>query len=184
MRLNSILFSLLLLLLGSAVVSAHGGGEPRLINEPLGDYWLSTWTNPAPPRVGKVHVTAALARTDTGEPVTEPQITVYARGASRHDVIEAVMNHEDAAIPYFYDADFEAPYAGEWTIELVVKEGDWEGRASFPLKIEPAPINENMIRLAAFLTLLVLATGWWFWGRKPRKRRARKRIFMPWPDED
>jgi len=168
----------------AALARAHGGGAPQLVNEPLGPYWLSAWTYPDPPQVGELHVTAALARSDTGEPVTEPVITVYARGVSKNDVIEAVMGHDDAATPYFYNADFDVPYAGEWTIELVVQDGDWEGRASFPLAIQPAPINKNLIRLAAFLTLVFLAMGWWFWGRKPRKKKVRKRIFMARPDED
>ncbi|HHB90929.1 MAG TPA: hypothetical protein ENK60_06435 [Anaerolineae bacterium] len=179
------LFLFLALLLGSRlVVWAHGGGTPRLVNEPLGPYWLSAWTYPDPPKVGELHVTAALARSDTGEPVVEPTITVYARGSSRHDVLEAVMSHDDAATPYFYNVDFDVPYAGEWTIELVVREGSWEEMASFPLVVEPAPINTNLIRLAAFVTLAFLFIGWWFWGRKPRRKRVRKRIFMPRPDED
>ena len=184
MRIRVLILFLTLLLGGSLVVWAHGGGTPRLVNEPLGPYWLSAWTYPEPPQVGELHVTAALARTDTGEPVTEPVITVIARGVSKNDVIEAVMSHDDAATPYFYNADFDVPYAGDWTIELVVKDGDWEAQAAFPLTVQPAPINKNLIRLAAFATLVVLVTGWWFWGRKPRKRRVRKRIFMPRPDED
>ncbi len=175
---------LILTLLGlGGMAWAHGGGTPRLVNEPLGPYWLSAWTNPDPPQVGELHVTAALARADTGEPVTDPKITVFARAPHR-DVIESVMDHEDATTPYFYNTDFDIPYAGTWTIELVVQDGAWEGRTSFPLEIQPAPINKNLIRLAAFATLVVLFTGWWFWGRHPRKKRVRKRIFMPRPDED
>lgn len=177
--------ALLVVALTIAVITpawAHGGGAPRLINEAVGPYILSAWTNPDPPQVGRLHVTAALADAASGEPVTTPEITVYAR-APHHDVIEATMSHEDAVTPYFYDADFEIPYTGDWTIELQIREGDWEGKASFPLYIEPAPINKNIIRLAAFATLVVLGLGWWFWGRHPRKKRTRKRIFMPRPPE-
>ncbi|HID33314.1 MAG TPA: hypothetical protein EYP25_01850 [Anaerolineae bacterium] len=186
MRIKILTLSLTLMALFSlaALARAHGGGTPQLVNEPLGPYWLSAWTYPDPPQVGELQVTAALAKSDTGEPVTEPVITVYVRGASKSDVFEKVMTRDDAATPYFYNADVDVPYAGTWMVELVVREGDWEGRASFPLTIQPAPINENLIRLAAFLTLAFLFTGWWFWGRKPRKKRVRKRIFMPRPDED
>ena len=183
---NRILFfatALFASFLVAMIVHAHGGGTPRLVNEPLDPYWLSVWTYPEPPQVGELHVTAALARSDTGEPVTEPAITLHARGVSRHDDITATMSHNDAATPYFYEADFEVPYAGSWTIELVVKEGDWEERASFPLTVQPAPIDKNLIRLAAFVTFVFLGIGWWFWGRKPRKKRTRKRIFMPRPDD-
>ncbi len=177
-----LLLTLAAWLLAMPVAWAHGGGTPRLVNEPLGPYWLSVWTQPDPPQVGELHVTAALARTDTGEPVTEPVITVYAR-SPHGDEIQAPMAHEDAAIPYFYDTDFQIPYAGTWTIELQVQEAGWESRASFPLEIQPAPINKTYIRLTAFATLVVLFTGWWFWGRKPRAKRPRKRIFMSHPDE-
>ncbi len=183
-RTPSVLLALLAFFALAALARAHGGGTPQLVNEPLGPYWLSVWTQPDPPQVGELHVTAALARTDTGEPVTAPVIIVYARGVNKNDVIEAGMSHDDAATPYFYNTDFEVPYAGDWTIELVVKEGDWEGRASFPLTVAPAPIDKNLIRLAAFVTLAFLGIGWWFWGRKPRQKKTRKRIFMSRPDED
>ena len=148
-RTPSVLLALLAFFALAALARAHGGGTPQLVNEPLGPYWLSVWTQPDPPQVGELHVTAALARTDTGEPVTAPVIIVYARGVNKNDVIEAGMSHDDAATPYFYNTDFEVPYAGDWTIELVVKEGDWEGRASFPLTVAPAPIDKDQAALIA-----------------------------------
>jgi len=168
----------------ASLAQAHGGGTPQLVNEPLGPYWLSAWTQPDPPQAGQLHVTAALARSDTGEPVTEPEISLHAQDSSLHDAITKRMAHEDAATPYFYEADFDVPHAGTWAIELTVRDGDWEERASFTLEIQPASINENLIRLAAFVTLVFLGIGWWFWGRKPLKKRTRERIFMSRTDGD
>jgi len=171
-----IFFSLMVIVLAD-------DGPPRLENEPLGPYRLSVWTRPNPARVGELHVSATLTRSDSDAMATAPIVKVYARGVSKHDVIETTMRRDEDAVPR-YHATLNVPYAGAWVIELVVMEGDWEGRASFPLEVQPAPIDKNLIRLAAFLTLVFLLTGWWFWGRKPRKKRVRKRIFMPRPDEE
>ena len=176
-----------ILLLAFALMSGSvwAQEEPRLQleDEPLGAYRLSVWTAPEPPRVGALHVTAALNQADSGDPATSPVITIYAR-APYKDVIEAKMTPGQDATPALYAATLDIPYTANWTIEVAVKDGDWEGRASFPLEIQPAPINKNLIRLGAFATLVVLISGWWFWGRHPRKKRVRKRIFMPRPDED
>ncbi len=154
-------------------------GAPHLDNAPLGPYRISVWTEPQPARVGALHVRATLTSTERDEGVTAPEITAYAR-ALHTDVFEQKMT-PDAS---FYTADFDIPYAGPWTIELRVRDGDGADSVSFPLEVQPAPIDKNMIRLAAFLTLAFLGVGWWFWGRKPRKKRVRKRIFMPRPDEE
>ncbi len=184
-RLQILLITLLLLALNGAgaIARADGDGTPRLVDKSLGPYQLSVWTEPEPPQVGTLRITAALVQANTGETVSAPAIQVFAR-APHTDVLEATMGHGDASQPDLYDAVFEIPYAAQWTIELAVDDGEWQGSVSFPLDIEPAPINNNLIRLAAFLTLVVLGIGWWFWGRHPRKKRTRKRIFMPRPDED
>ena len=173
---------LLVFALISGRVWAQEGPKPQLTDEPLGPYLLSVWTEPEPPRVGRLHVTAALALADSGEPTTKPAITIYARAPHR-DVIEATLL-PDSAAPQLYEATLDIPYTAVWTIEVAVKDGAWEEKTSFSLDIQPAPVNQNLVRLGAFAALVVLVVGWWFWGRHPRKKRVRKRIFMPRPDED
>lgn len=169
----------LLVAMGFGFVARAQEDTPPVADKALGPYRISVWISPAPAQVGKLHIRVALTQAQTEDPTTTPVITAYAR-ALHTDVFEHKMT-PDAT---FYTTDFDIPYAGPWTIELRVQDGAWEDSLSIPLEIQPAPIDKNLIRLAAFLTLVFLGIGWWFWGRKPRKKRARKRIFMPWPDED
>ena len=170
---------LLLLLLWVAPARAQEPGVPRIQDEALGPYQLTVWTSPEPPQVGRLHVTARLLA-ETGEPTTAPALTLHARAPHR-DVIEATM-HPDGQ-DALYQADLDIPYTAIWTIELDMDDGERTETTSFSLDIQPAPIDKNLIRLGAFATLVVLFIGWWFWGRHPRKKRVRKRIFMPRPDE-
>ena len=167
-------------LLMAFTVRAQDDGTLRIEDEQVGDYRLSVWSSPEPAIVGKLHITARLAPDGADDQAPEPEIMALAH-APHKDVLESAMIRDVSGL---YVTDFDIPYAGEWTIELVVTDGGSEERASFPVDIQPAPINKNLIRLGAFLMLVVLGTGWWFWGRHPRKKRVRKRIFMPRPDED
>ncbi len=173
---------LLALALISGRVWAQEGPTPQLADEPLGPWLLSVWIEPEPPRVGRLYVTAALARADSGVPATGPAITIYARAPHR-DVIESTLL-PDSTTPRLYEAALDIPYAAVWTIELSVRDGAREVKTSFLLDVRPAPVNQNLVRLGAFATLVVLGVGWWFWGRHPRKKWVRKRIFMPRPDEN
>ena len=167
-------------LLAAVTARAQDDGQLRIDERQIGEYRLSVWSDPDPVTVGKLHISARLSADDATEQTPHPEITAFAR-APHKDVLDSAMIRGDDGL---YATDFDIPYAGAWTIELVVKDGNIEETVSFPVDIQPAPINENLIRLGAFLTLVVLGTGWWFWGRHPRKKRVRKRIFMPRPDED
>jgi hypothetical protein len=157
---------------------AQDDGPERLHQAAVGAYTISVWTGPEPPVHGPIHIVAQLTRAESGESVTTPEVTLIAR-APHHDVLQVVMTPQNGR----YAADITIPYAETWIFELVVKDDLNKAQVAFPLDIQTRPIDENMIRLGAFATLVVLVSGWWFWGRHPRKKKVRKRIFMPRPDE-
>ena len=174
----SLLITFILMLSHSAWSQDEGGQKLR--DEKIGeDYLLSLWISPEPPIVGQLHITVRLIELKSEHLTTTPAITLIAR-APHSDVFESAMSR----VGDHYISDIDIPYSAIWTIEVLVKDSDGESRTSFPLEIQPAPINKNLVRLAAFMTLVVLGVGWWFWGRHPRKKRTRKRIFMPRPDKD
>lgn len=52
-----------------ASVRAHGGGQPRLVNEVAGAYLISAWTKIEPTDEGeRLHITVAVADLDSAEP--------------------------------------------------------------------------------------------------------------------
>jgi len=158
--------------------TAQDDGDKKLDDETVGPYQLSVWVSPEPPIVGSLRIAAQLRASETDALTTAPTITITA-SAPHTDVLEWDMMRMAES----YAADIDLPYAATWQIEIHVEDGTHKATASFPLHVQPAPIDNNLVRLAAFATLVVLATGWWFWGRHPRKKRVRKRIFMPRPDE-
>ena len=176
-KIIAFLFMFLVVLNFALVVRAQDD-VLQVEDAPLGPYQISVWISPHPAQVGKLHIRALLTPVAAEEFATAPTITAHAQ-ALHTDVFSREMTLQSST----YTTDFDIPYAGPWNLKLVVKNGDWEDAITIPLEIQPAPIDKNMIRLAAFATLMVLLIGWWFWGRKPRKKRVRKRIFMPRPDD-
>ena len=54
-------------------VEGHGGGTPRLVNEPDGPYWLSVWTSPDPARAEEpLHVTVGVTEPGSGREAGPP----------------------------------------------------------------------------------------------------------------
>ena len=170
---------LLITFLLTSPASAQDDGGQRLQEARVGAYKISVWTGPEPPVHGPMRVTVQLMDATSGEMTTTPEITVLARAPHR-DVLQAQMTPDDGGR---YTAEITIPYAELWTINLVVKDNAVKTQISFPLDIQAKPINENLIRLGAFAMLVVLVSGWWFWGRHPRKKKTRKRIFMPRPED-
>ena len=149
----------------SLTVLAHGGGTPQLTNEPVGSYLLSVWTNPNPPSVGVIHVTAALAEASTGAAVTDPlvhvtAVPVRAASAGAGAPIAAEATDENAEIPIFYEADLQLPTPGDWRFTLAVEGAQGAGTAAFTLPVRPAGPNWRVLGLVGVGVVLVAGLGW------------------------
>lgn len=134
----SVLIAALLLPAGSA---AHGGGTPRLINEPVGPYWLSVWTAPEPPRTGEpLHLTIGLSEPGTGREAGAPvlgaavQLRLVLPGSEATPVTVNASN-EKATNRLFYEADVTLPQAGTWETMVTASGPAGEGSASFVLEV-------------------------------------------------
>lgn len=141
-----------LLVLSVPIVKAHGGGTPQLTNAEVGPYWISVWTQPDPPKVGELHLTAALAEPgainaslkEAGPPILNALIEVQLRPLDRPGgSISAVASHENAVNKLFYEADLDIPHSGHWEATLLVNGPDsGSGTVSFELEVvEGSTIN-------------------------------------------
>ncbi|MFZ1401248.1 MAG: hypothetical protein WAS33_30370, partial [Candidatus Promineifilaceae bacterium] len=64
-------------LLPQSGIGAHGGGELKVGNAPIGSYLVSIWVNPPTVQAGQViHVTVGIAAEGTGEPVLDAAVDV------------------------------------------------------------------------------------------------------------
>lgn len=156
------LLLLLLLLALPAVVLAHGGGTPQLVNQPVGPYWLSAWTSPDPPRVGQLHLTFGLAEPGEGREAGAPVLGATVRlrlqpaAAVAASPITTLATNENAANRLFYEADVTVPAAGAWQVRIQVEGPDGQGTASFPLQVQPLQTT-NWLLLGGGGVLLVVA---------------------------
>lgn len=188
---NGILAAILVgsLLLTYSQVYAHGGGTPRLTNEPAGPYRLYVWSSPEPLRVGEVHMTLAVVLppedsqtidesslfNDLDQVVTGADIELTfvpvspSSLSSADDVIEAirVKVFPSEINPLYYEMDTELPIAGEWQISIDIAGKLGTGTATFPAQIEDALLLDWGI-LAGVVVLLgfIILIGRSFSGQK------------------
>ncbi len=139
-------------------VQAHGGGTPQVVAVPVGPYALSVWSQPDPPRVGTLHLTAAVFRPGgaADEPVTDARVTAYLT-ASHGETLEVPLTHAQAANPLYYEADVRLPAAGRWTVTVVVDGPNGGGEVAFDLEVARAlPLGGWGLGVVAVVALVVV----------------------------
>lgn len=142
---------------------AHGitSGAPQLLDQPVGQYFLSVWTGSVPAAVGVLHVTIALHGGPAGGVVVGAVIEVTVRNASGAVLATAVAREGDTN-KFLYEADVQLIAPGDMEVEVAVKDPQAAGAARFALLVGtgaasvPAP---GAVRLAALAALVVLLLG-------------------------
>lgn len=145
--------------------AAHGGGTPQLVAVPVGPYTLSLWTQPDPPRVGTLHLTAAVfvpgPQADT--PVLDARV-VARLTPEQGQPLEVELTHAQAVNPLYYEADVRVPSAGVWRVTIAVQGEQGGGEAAFDLKVHPAlPLGGWGL---AALAVVLLVGGYFLLGGK------------------
>lgn len=173
-----------LLALVPALALAHGGGVPQVTAEPVGDYRLYVWTDPAAPRAGDtLHVTVGLtlaAQGDTETPVTDAAVSLrFEResgretgGATGGEAVEIDAAPGAAAGGVFYEADTVLSEGGSWRIGVKVAGAQGQGEAGFTLDVVEAPGLPWGWLLAGAVLLAALALVWAGRGRAGDRTRG------------
>ncbi|MEY4233716.1 MAG: hypothetical protein RL635_683, partial [Chloroflexota bacterium] len=142
---------------------AHGitSGAMQLLDQPVGQYFLSVWTGSVPAAVGVLHVTIALHGGAAGGVVVGAVIEVTVRNASGAVLATAVAREGDTN-KFLYEADVQLMAPGDMEVEVAVKDPQAAGAARFALLVRagtapvPAP---GAVWLAALAALVVLMLG-------------------------
>ena len=143
---------------------AHGitSGAPQLLDQPVGQYFLSVWTGSVPAAVGVLHVTIALHGGPAGGVVVGAGIEVTVRNASGAVLATAVAREGDTN-KFLYEADVELMAPGDMEVEVAVKDPQAAGAARFALLVGAAGTAPGLapgaVRLAALAALVVLLLG-------------------------
>jgi hypothetical protein len=143
------IWGLLVMLAGTLftpAVHGHGGGTPQVVNERVGPYRVSVWTQPEPLRVGDVHVTVAVTQpsadaASTNRPSSDTNdstelldtalldtVVTDATVSLRFELRErpgapftAAATRQNSLGNLYYEADIELPAAGEWSTTVQVE---------------------------------------------------------------
>lgn len=159
-------------------VHAHGGGTPRIVNEPAGPYLVSVWTQPEPLRAGEVHVSVAVMLPDDSsnqspnsaelqQMVTDATVVVEFESAATPGTaadngaeverisVEAVP--QSAPIDLYYEADVELSAAGEWRTTIQVDGVHGSGTVAFDNTVlAKRQLNWSMIAILIVLFFGIL----------------------------
>lgn len=179
------------LLLWPNVALAHGGGTPRLTNEPAGPFRVYAWTEPEPWRAGEVHLSLAVtvpneeATNQPGEqvevPVTDADIRVTYRpledaaGAAEPIVVDATP--QDLLGSFYFEADTVLPTAGLWQIEIAIDGTQGSGSTQFDLEaLPPRTTNWTLVAGAGGVLLVLIALiGVWSRVQQPKPAAQKPR---------
>lgn len=139
---------------------AHGatGGAPQLLDQPVGQYFLSVWTAPVPAAVGVLHVTIALHGGPTSSVVMGAGIEVILRDKTGA-VLATALAREGDVNKFLYEADIDLAVPGEFDVEVLVTEPPAAGSAHFALRAEvgsPQSPLSGMRWLAGLAALMAL----------------------------
>ncbi len=169
---------------GSA--AAHGGGTPRMANQPAGPYRLYTWTQPEPMRAGEVHLTIAVTQaTDdavqsepTETPITDATVVVTLTpldGSSAPLTVQATLQSSLGSI--YYETDAILPSAGDWRVSLAVQGREGSGQGEFTMSAAaPRQANWTLIAIGGILLLGILALIIWRTATPNRQPEPPRRV--------
>jgi hypothetical protein len=144
------------------------GGALRLARAPAGPFLVSAWTRPDPPRVGRVDVSVAVMRPESGEAVLDAEVDLATeRADGPAGVVTTVAGRAGGGNLLLYHGEMDLPEPGRWRVTVSVRSPAGPGTAAFEVTVvRAAPVTWFL--LAVIGGTLVLWLGW----RRARARTA------------
>jgi hypothetical protein len=170
--LGVLIFLVLACLAGGSAreVLAHGGGTPRLVDEPVGPYRLYVWTKPDPVRVGTAHITAGVftraVGSDRDEPVLDASVGLVVTARGGGEAWHGEASQQESTNKLYYEADVAIRAEGEWQVTVNIGGPAGEGSAQFDLEAKEPGINWMPVGGVA---VIVIALGWWLLGMRRKE---------------
>lgn len=161
-----------LVLIVGAIFSPYGranGGTPRLNKTSAGPYLVSAWTQPDPPRVGRVDVSVAVMHPLTGEPALDVEGHLSAKSIPvRETTTSATLERGGGGNLFLYHANLELPAAGRWEVTVSLEGPEGAGQVAFELDVRPPTPAAWWLIIGA----VVAGAVWWLWVRTTRRQRS------------
>ncbi|RMF86786.1 MAG: hypothetical protein D6736_14280 [Nitrospinota bacterium] len=162
-----LLFPVLILLGGMGVSRVEAnGGTPRLEAVAAGPYLLSAWTQPDPPRVGRLHVSVAVMDPSTKGVILDADVRLMVHPVGEEGRLTSIQaTHGAGTNALLYHANVELSREGPWLITVQVEGEDGQGVASFSLAVEP-PAALGWKKLGGGGAGILLLLLWMTWYRR------------------
>ena len=144
--------------LGAPSTAPANGGTLRLANVTAGPHLLSVWTQPDPPREGRLDVGVAVMQPPQNQAILDAVVQVRAEpidGGARAAASPATRGAGGNLV--LYHALLELPAAGRWRVTVMARSSLGAGHVTFDLTVErrsPLPWILGTLVVAAALAWL------------------------------
>jgi hypothetical protein len=165
------------LLVAGRAVLAHGTtGTQVLMNELVGDFWVSVWLSPQVLRVGEAHVTVAVTDPppdpnsfEAGAPVLGANVVVLVETVGGEWEKEVRVTHEAAVNKFLYEGDFLLENAGIHQFTLTINNTH---TTQFTAEVLPAQLfSWWMVTVPMLVLILSIIFRQQRWQERAVKRR-------------
>jgi hypothetical protein len=152
-------FAILIAGLAVPLPAGANGGTVRVAKAPVGPYLVSVWSQPEPPRVGRLDVSVAVMRPTTEEALLDARVALTAEpaGASANAATVTLVPGAGGN-PLYYHRLVEIPAPGRWRLTVAVEGAAGAGQTAFELDVQPARSLAWGVALGVAIGLAVL---WW-----------------------
>lgn len=142
------------------------GGTLQLAKAQAGPYMVSVWTQPEPPRVGRLHMSVAIMRPPAEKPVLDATVRLTAQARDQAETrLVTLAQRGQGSNKLLYDTTLELPTAGRWHFTIQVNGPLGEGNAAFMLTAVASSSRLGpLFALAGGATSLVLV--WLLWHQR------------------
>ena len=170
-----VISAMVLSLLITQPVWAHGGGVLQVASEPTGPYLVSVWTSPTRLEADNpIHVTVGVAGQDEA-PILDADVLVEIGLPETGERWSAVATTEQSTNKLFYEADMRLREDGRYNMTIQIEGSQGTGSVTFAMEVLP-PSQTNWFMLAFIGLGLVLSMSMFrFWEKQSVSTPTRKR---------
>ena len=153
-------------------VLANGAIRAVVKDQQVGPYKIQIGIQPAPARVGNLHVGVLVKEFEAGETIIDAEVLVSARGPAGSTSAGPVQAQHTLRNLESYEANLPLDLAGSWTLSVEVASHLGRETLEVPLAVsEPGGFS---LALVAALGVAATAALVWTWGlvRRLSRRHA------------